>query len=117
MAFEHEVAYITAKINVIPPNAPVSTGTGFFCRVPLNDGTDSTVTLLISNKHVFDSPKGRLIVSLNRMKEDDTPDLGNVEKFDQAGFEDGYFSHPKPGVDLACINVSPLTHTKVFLRV
>ena len=64
--FEHEIAYITAKIDVEPPNAPKSIGTGFFYRTPLNDGSDRLITLLISNRHVFDNPKSRLIVSLNR---------------------------------------------------
>ncbi len=62
--------------------------------------------LLISNKHVFINPKGRLIISLNRVKEDGTPDLGNVMIFDQMGSENAYFVHPDPEVDLACIDVS-----------
>ena len=116
MAFEHEVAYLTAKIEVEPPNAPKSIGTGFFYRASLKVGSDRLITLLISNRHVFDNPKSRLIVSLNRGKEDDSPKFGNIQTFDQKGFESAYYDHPAPEVDLACINVSILTRTDVFFK-
>ena len=57
MAFEHEVAYLTAKIEVEPPNAPKSIGTGFFYRASLKVGSDRLIILLISNRHVFRNPK------------------------------------------------------------
>lgn len=76
-SLEHEIAYIAARINSETPNATGSVGTGFFYRTPLNDGTDRSITLLISNKHVFDNPQGRLIVSLNRSRADNTPEFGN----------------------------------------
>ena len=116
MAFEHEVAYLTAKIDVQPPGAPKSIGTGFFYRTPLNGESDRSIILLISNRHVFDNPKSRLIVSLNRGQGTNTPAFGNIRTFDQVGFENGYCSHPIPEVDLACINVSILTDTDVFLK-
>ena len=113
-SLEHEIAYITTKIDIVQPNAPKSVGTGFFYRAPLNDGTDRSITLLISNKHVFGNPKGRLIVSLNRSRADNTPDFGNIVKFDQVGFEAGYFAHPNPEIDLACINVSGIARVGAF---
>ena len=132
--FEHQIAYITAKIDIELPNSSRSIGTGFFYCASLNADTDRHLILLISNKHVFGNPdEGRLIVSLNRAKEDNTPDFGNIVKFDQIGFKAGYFAHPNPEIDLACINVSgiarvgafymylndtllkPIVHDKVFL--
>ena len=114
MAFEHNIAYITAKIDVIGPQPPNSLGTGFFYGVPLNDGAGGGLLLLISNKHVFKDPRGELTVSLNRKKEDGTPEFGNRRTFIQEGFEDIYYAHPNPEVDLACVNVSELTETDVF---
>jgi hypothetical protein len=116
MAFEHEVAYLTAKIDVEPPDAPKSIGTGFFYYAPLHDGTDKSLILLISNRHVFVNPKSRLIVSLNRSNEDNRPAFGNIQTFDQIGFENAYYDHPHPEVDLACISVSVLGEMAVFTR-
>ena len=122
MAFEHYIGYITAKIDIESPNVANSMGTGFFHRTSLNDGTDRSITLLISNRHVFKDPKDRLIVSLNRKKEGDTRAFGNTPAFgkiitlDQAGFERDYFAHPDRGVDLACVNFSKITHTDAFFH-
>ena len=106
----------TAKIDIELPNGSRTFGTGFFYRAPLNDSNDRSIILLISNKHVFGNPKARLIVSLNRSKEDNTPAFGNIITFDQVGFEDAYFAHPDPGVDLACINVSEITRVDAFYK-
>ena len=116
MAFEHNIAYITAKIDVVVPNPPNPLGTGFFYQASLNDGTDRGLLLLISNKHVFKDPRGELIVSLNRKKEDNTPELGNIRTFSQTGFESIYYAHPNPDVDLACVNVSGIASRDVFYR-
>lgn len=114
MAFEHEMAYITAKIDIEPPDAPKSVGTGFFYDAPLNDGTADKIMLLISNRHVFGDPQGKLTISLNRKKEDDMPDFGNTMKFGPLGFEQVYFAHPNPEVDLACIVVTDITLLGAF---
>lgn len=119
ISFEHQIAYLTARIDVEIPNEPHWNGTGFFYRVPLNDGTDRSITLLISNKHVFLGSESRLnpmtkwTISLNRKKTDNTPEFGNIIPF-QVGFGDQYFAHPDQNVDLACINVSRITHTDAF---
>ena len=112
--FEHQIAYVTAKIDIEPPNSSRTFGTGFFYSASLNGDTDRSIILLISNKHVFGNPEGRLIVSLNRAKEDNTPDFGNIMTFDQIGFKDAYFSHPNPEIDLACINVSGIARMGAF---
>lgn len=114
MAFEHHIAYITAKIDIELPNGKTSIGTGFFYHVSLNDGTNRGLLLLISNKHVFKNPRRKLTVSLNRRKEDGTPEFGNRRTFIREGFEHTYYAHPNPEVDLACVNVSDLTETDIF---
>ncbi len=120
ISFEHQIAYLTAKIDIQFPNAPPQNGTGFFYTAPLNDGTGRSITLLISNRHVFLDQDGRLnplakwTISLNRKKADNTPEFGNIIPFTQVGFGDRYFSHPDKDVDLACINVSNITHTDAF---
>lgn len=113
--FEHQIAYITARITVKTPNVD-SIGTGFFYLAPLNNGTNRSIMLLISNRHVLLDGKGRLTINLNRKKEDSTPDFGNIRTFDQVGFESGYFAHPDPEVDLACLNVPGITRTDAFYK-
>ena len=112
--FEHEIAYITAKIDIEPPNGPNIFGTGFFYYAFLNDGTNRGLLLLISNKHVFKDPRGKLTISLNRKQEDGTPEFGNRITFGPSDFDGVYFAHPNPDIDLACINASRVTHTDAF---
>lgn len=118
--FEHYIAYITARIeNKLYDQ--IHTGTGFFylTEVPMDDGKDRMKLLLISNKHVFLNsqgrfdPTGRLTIRLNRKKADGTPDYGNVITFDQFN---NLFAHPDPEVDLACLDVSHITHTDAFWK-
>ena len=122
MAFEHHIAYTTAKIDIESRNAPRSFGTGFFYEAPLNDGTGRVILLLISNKHVFKNAKGKLIISLNRKKEpnkgagETTPNFGDIVPFEMEEFDDRYFVHPNQEVDLACVNVSHIASTDVFYR-
>ncbi len=116
MAFEHEMAYITAKIDVIAPEPPNPVGTGFFYHVSPNDGTDCDLLFLISNKHVFKDPRGKLTISLNRRKTGYMPDFGNIRTFIHNGFEHIYYAHPNPEVDLACVDVSDIPPTDAFTK-
>lgn len=118
--FENYIAYITARIE---NKSYGNIGTGFFymAPVPMDDGKDRAKLLLISNKHVLlgaqekSNPKGMLTIKLNRKKADGTPDFGNVRTFDHNEYEFVLFTHPDPEVDLACIDVSRITHTDAFL--
>ena len=50
-SFEHGISYITARIAVQHRGAAVgSIRTGFFYQAALDDGSDRSITLLISNK-------------------------------------------------------------------
>lgn len=113
--FEHHIAYLTVRISV-EMLGERSIGTGFFYNALIQDGTNRSLRLLISNKHVFFNPKGRLTVSLNRQKEDGSPDFGNIIEFDQIGFENDYFPHPNPQIDLACVNAYGTTQTDAFYK-
>ena len=121
--FEHYVAYTTARIEN-KSYGEINTGTGFFyiATVPIDDGTDFEKLLLISNKHVFLNsqgrldPTGKLTVKLNRKKADGTPDFGNVITFNYVELGNLLFTHPDPQIDLACIDVSRITHTDAFCK-
>lgn len=117
MVFEQEVAYLTARIEVKALGArSCSIGTGFFYNAELKDGSDRTLTLLISNRHVFIDPTLNLSIKLNRKDKDNAPLHGNIINFEQADFRSIYFPHPDHSIDLACINASQISHTDAFYR-
>lgn len=116
-SFEHEISYITARIAVEIPNTPnTSIGTGFFYESPLKDGSGRSITLLISNKHVFLNSAGKLTIILNEKAEDGTPAYRKTRNFEQRDFSSIYIEHPSPEVDLACVNVSTISHHNAFYR-
>jgi len=115
--FEHQIAFIAVRISIeAPNNAGTSVGTGFLYHAPLKDGTDRSINLLVSNKHVFIDPRGKLSISFNLKNKDGNPDYGNIRHFESVNFHDSYYEHPDPEVDLACVNVSGLTNENVFYK-
>ena len=116
-SFEHDISYITARIAVeIPGTSDTSIGTGFFHQALLNDGSNRSLTLLISNKHVFLDPKGTLTISLNEKTSEGAPDYGKIKEFQEKDFSSIYFEHPSKDVDLACVNASAISHNNAFYR-
>ena len=117
-SFEHQMAYVTARISIQNPPGSAKQemhGTGFFYRsnFTLNDGSPTSRLLLISNRHVFIDPTSMMTIKVNKKKDDGSPDFGNVASIDFHGFADRYYPHPDPGVDLACVDVTPLAHMRV----
>jgi len=116
-SFEQEVSFITARIAVeVPGSTDTSIGTGFFYQAPLKDGSNRSITLLISNKHVFLNPKGTLTISLNEKTEEGMPAYGTVREFKTVDFSSIYYDHVDPDVDLACVNASAISHNNTFYR-
>jgi V8-like Glu-specific endopeptidase len=111
--FEEQVFFTTARIT-IPGNdgKTNSIGTGFLLNAPLNDEQNRSVTLLISNKHVFINPKGSINFNFNKKKADGKPDFGNIQTFTSSDFSSIYTEHPDSNIDLACINASVITQTE-----
>lgn len=109
--FEEQVFFTTTRITIPQTNGTgTSIGTGFLYNAPLNDGTDRNVTLLISNKHVFQNPNGAISFTFNKKDHESEPDLGNIHTFSDSEFAGIYTEHPNPVIDLACINASIITH-------
>ncbi|MGZ0016783.1 S1 family peptidase [Yeosuana sp. AK3] len=112
--FQEQVFFTTARITIPQENgAGSSIGTGFLYKAPLNDGSDRFVVLLISNKHVFTNPKGKISFNFNKKKEGNQPDLGNLQTFHGQDFSGIYTEHPNPAIDLACINASLVANPDV----
>lgn len=115
--FLHGISYITARIAVeIRGSDKTSIGTGFFYQAPLPDGSDRSITLLISNKHVFLDSSAVLTITLNQKDAEGGPAYGTTKTFETANFSVIYFEHPDPEVDLACVNASGISHNNAFYR-
>ena len=117
-AFEHQMAYVTARISIQNPPGGAGQGTygtGFFygLNFTLNDGSPNSRLLLISNKHVFVDPTRKMTIKVNKKKDDGSPDFGNVASIIFPGFASRYYPHPDPGVDLACVDVTQLKYMRV----
>lgn len=105
--FEEQVFFTTVRIVAQQPGRPDhSVGTGFLYRVRLK-ASESEVILLVSNKHVFQNPSGALSLTMTKRKPNtDQPWIGQTRLFSFTTFQNNYFPHPDPQVDLACMNVS-----------
>jgi hypothetical protein len=109
--FEEQVFFTTTRITIPQANGGGSSiGTGFLFNAPLKDGSNRSVTLLISNKHVFQNPNGAISFNFNKKRDDGNPDLGNLHTFSGQDFTGIYTEHPNPVIDLACINASIITN-------
>ena len=116
-SFEHGISYITARIAVeVRGSDNTSIGTGFFYHAPLEDGSNRSITLLISNKHVFLDSSAILTITLNERNTEGGPAYGTTKTFKQDNFSGIYFEHPDPEVDLACVNASGIAHNNAFYR-
>lgn len=115
--FNHQAAYTAVRLVIELPEIKV-TGTGFFylAKVDLNEGDSRSKLLLISNRHVLGRGDGNLLLALNRKREDGTPDFGVLRTFAFDGFADLYISHPDESVDLACVDVSRITHSDACIK-
>ena len=113
--FNHQAAYTAVRICIEESDGSdtkITTGTGFFYLAEVNLANDDSRSkmLLISNKHVFGSGRGKMTLALNRQADDGTPDHGVVSTFTYDGFANLYIEHPDKEVDLACVDVSRITH-------
>lgn len=78
--------------------------------------------MLISNKHVLlgsdDISKcnRKLMIHLNKKKDNGMPDLGNIHWFNIDNFEYRCYPHPNPDVDLACFDVTDILSENVYFK-
>ena len=123
--FEHEIPYVTTRIARLDGGM----GTGFFYQTGLPPkvfGEGKSSSLLISARHVFYDEKDKdergipkpsalptkqITLNLNKTRAPDLPIYGGgIHKTFIIRGNPQYWEHPTPGVDLACLNVSRMTH-------
>lgn len=120
-SFNHLAAFIAVRVRIdYVRNArqQVETGTGFFypAKIELSEDDVRMKLLLISNRHVLRGGLEKMTITLNRKKGDGTPDYGVPRIFTYERFMDLYFGHPDKDVDLACVDVSSITHSDAFIK-
>ena len=108
--FESKVRYLTTRIGIGSPVAgsePKSFGTGFFVNVSVPNGDPGEwMTLLFSNKHVYDHDTG-IYLLLHKLNEQRTgPVPGGYGKYYWSDFLNVYHEHPNEDLDLSCINLA-----------
>ncbi len=109
--FQEQIFFSTVRITVPSSSGSGSSiGTGFIFNAFLNDPTNRTVTLLISNRHVFGDPTQPIVLNFHKKKPDGSgPELGEIVTFQDNQFATIYICHPNADIDLACINISAIT--------
>ena len=110
--FEEQIFWSTVRITIPQESGKgASIGTGFIFNAPLNDPGKHSVTLLISNKHVYVDPTRPIILNFTRRDPSnlERPLLGQITTLQGNEFQSLYIEHPDPGIDLACLNISIIT--------
>lgn len=111
--FEEQVFFTTVRITTSQISGEgASIGTGFIFQAPLNDEQKRSVILLISNKHVYGATNQKIVLNFHRRDPNDAkrPLLGQTQTLEANEFSGVYSEHSDPDVDLACLNVSIISH-------
>lgn len=105
--FEEQIFFATVRIAIDDKaNKNSSIGTGFLFSAPIKDSGRSVV-LLISNRHVYGDGTQSITLNFHKKNSDGSgPDLGQIVTIAGDEFQNIYFPHPDPEIDLACTNVS-----------
>ena len=119
--FNHQAAYTAVRIHIerlVDAATQVITGTGFFYRAKMHLTEDDSRAklLLISNKHILERGMGKMTLTLNRQRDDGAPDHGVLRPFVYDGFAELCVNHPDENVDLACVDVSGITHSDASVK-
>lgn len=100
-----QLAHSTVRIECDLKTGGVGTGTGFFYSLDKNG--DQHIPVIVTNKHVVDgATKGRFLLTLRNSE--GSPDFGNTKSFELDRFQERWFPHPDPGVDLCVMPIAPL---------
>ncbi|TWB75270.1 trypsin-like peptidase [Nitrospirillum amazonense] len=95
------VAYCTTKIiGVGEGRKPINTGTGFIFGY--DSGSNGSVPVLITNKHVVEGTK-EIAIRLHTAKKGEKKPSGSVNALIPGGGSGQWYFHPDPNVDICAI--------------
>lgn len=123
--FEQQVFLNTVLIENLTDN---ECGTGFMIFKSVDSAKGTKKFLLFSNKHVFWGKKDKdkkdiskqIRLTLHKKDENGKYTVGNVVNIQgniTRSPDKGYYEHPNPDVDVACINISGLDHKGLYLNI
>ena len=94
-----ELAFTTTQITVLRKDHAISSGTGFFVNIKVNDSTE---LILVTNRYVVENPlKTSLIISLQNKR---GVNIGSTQTIDILGAK--WIGHPDSNIDLCCYRAS-----------
>ena len=102
-----QLAFTTARIQATLSNGGTSTGTGYFFSFPDHNATESSIPVLITNKHVVANATS-LTFHMTRASSTGEPMLGDFVQLQIADVAANTINHPNTDVDLCGFFVGPL---------
>ena len=98
-----QLFFTTVRIDTVSKNGAAGSGTGFFFSHKVGE---EVYPFVVSNKHViFGMNEGRLSFL---QRQQDQPILGRGHALNIANWEQAWFGHPDPNVDIAITPFAPL---------
>lgn len=104
LSLAEQLAHSTVRIECDLPGG-IGTGTGFFYA--LDQKGEQHIPVIVTNKHVVQgATKGRFL--LTQVGSDGLPMVGQCQAYELEAFQQLWFSHPDPDVDLCVMPIAPL---------
>lgn len=106
LSMVEELAFCTVRICCELPDGHSSVGTGFFvCFMTKEDGR--SIPVIVTNRHVVKGALTGMFLLTKAMASGDA-EIGALETFKLANFENLWIGHPEPDVDLCIMPLGPL---------
>lgn len=104
-----QLSFSTVRIEAELPDGSISTGTGFFYAIKLDN---QHIPIIITNKHVVkDTIVGKFRFTLKN--ESGGPDYGNNFDCQIIDFKDAWTDHPDPDVDLCAMPIAEVQNLTI----
>ncbi|WP_101103678.1 trypsin-like peptidase domain-containing protein [Macromonas bipunctata] len=106
--------FTTVRIDTVAPNGNTGSGTGFLCVHKISE--DRHAAFVVTNKHVVNGAiKGWLTF---QQRKDDQPNLGSGFKLEINDWQNSWYGHTLPDIDIAITPFLPLeAHIKEQYKV
>jgi len=119
-SFTEQILFSTLRIELTDNHGQLKgIGTGFLVKADIPNDPNTSLVLLITNRHVLQSTSQFAINFHRRVVGSNQPDLGQVYPVLAAAISESYYCHANPDVDLACVNLSSVIdtiHDQIYFR-
>ena len=102
-----QLTYSTVRISCEKADGSTSIGTGFIFQFPIGTDTNSSIPVIVTNKHVVEgSVRGDFLIHLKGA--DGNPIPNRSESFSLDNFANRWIPHPDGKTDLCIMPIAPL---------